>query len=162
MRGWVRGALTEKTLSGWPLALMLVSWTCFSTIQASSCLPFCNTEPGLTLGPILPLSSPHPRHPFGGDPAGTPSPSAPSPAPVTSRKKRGLSGMVVSAPMAKTEGKAQTRTKTLQLWNWYAEPIWKLQPAGTGRDGGGMEVAPSPGEPRGERGGRRCPYRSGG
>lgn len=69
--------------------------------------------------------------------------------------------MVVSAPMAKTEGKAQTRTKTLQLWNWYAEPIWKLQPAGRGRDGtggGDTEVAPSPGEP----GERRRPYRSGG
>lgn len=46
----------------------------------------------------------------------------------TSRKNRGLSGCVVRAPMAKTEGKAQTRTKTLQLWNWYAEPIWKLHP----------------------------------
>lgn len=42
---------------------------------------------------------------------------------LTSRKKRGLSGMVVRAPMAKTEGKAHTRTKTRQLWNWYAEPI---------------------------------------
>lgn len=38
--------------------------------------------------------------------------------PFTSKKKRGLSGCVVRAPMANTEGKAQTRTKTLQLWNW--------------------------------------------
>lgn len=42
----------------------------------------------------------------------------PAPAPGTSRKKRGLSGCVVRAPMANTEGKAQTRTNTLQLWNW--------------------------------------------
>lgn len=46
-------------------------------------------------------------------------PLMPTPtAPFTSRKKRGLSGWVVRAPMANTEGKAQTRTKTLQLWNW--------------------------------------------
>lgn len=32
--------LTEKTLSGHPLALMLVSWTCFRIIHASSCFPF--------------------------------------------------------------------------------------------------------------------------
>lgn len=36
----------------------------------------------------------------------------------TSRKKRGLSGMVVRAEMAATEGKAHTNTKTRQLWNW--------------------------------------------
>lgn len=36
---------------------------------------------------------------------------------LTSRKKRGLSGMVVRAQMAATEGKAHTKTKTRQLWN---------------------------------------------
>lgn len=36
--GWAK--LTEKTRSGCPLARMLVSCTCFSTIQASSCFPF--------------------------------------------------------------------------------------------------------------------------
>lgn len=46
------------------MALMLVSCTCFSTIQASSCLPFCRAEPGVTLGP----TPPHPQHPFGGAP----------------------------------------------------------------------------------------------
>lgn len=57
------GVLTEKTLSGWPLALMLVSWTCFSTIQASSCFPFCegrDRSPWDTpdVGPGHPISSP--------------------------------------------------------------------------------------------------------
>ena len=36
--------------------------------------------------------------------------------------------MVLRAAMAATAGKAHTRTNTRQLWNWYAEPIWKLQP----------------------------------
>lgn len=33
--------LTEKTFSGYPFALMLVSWTCLRIIHASSCFPFC-------------------------------------------------------------------------------------------------------------------------
>lgn len=36
--------LTVKTFSGWPLALQLVSWTCFSIIHASSCLAFYSTQ----------------------------------------------------------------------------------------------------------------------
>lgn len=36
--------------------------------------------------------------------------------------------MALRAAMAATQGKAHTKTKTRQLWNWYAEPIWKLQP----------------------------------
>lgn len=60
---WDAGILTEKTLSGWPLALMFVSWTCFSTIQASSCFPFCegrDRSPWDTpnLDPDNPISDP--------------------------------------------------------------------------------------------------------
>lgn len=41
---WHRGftekqVLTEKTFSGWPRALMFVSWISFRIIQASSCFP---------------------------------------------------------------------------------------------------------------------------
>ncbi|KAG5271683.1 hypothetical protein AALO_G00182820, partial [Alosa alosa] len=36
--------------------------------------------------------------------------------------------MMLRAAMAATAGKAHTSTNTRQLWNWYAEPIWKLQP----------------------------------
>jgi hypothetical protein len=38
--------------------------------------------------------------------------------------------MALRAMMAATEGRAQTSTKTRQLWNWYADPIWKLHPGG--------------------------------
>lgn len=40
--------------------------------------------------------------------------------------------MKVSATTAQTQGRAQTTTNTLQLWNWYAEPMLKLQPVKTG------------------------------
>ena len=40
--------------------------------------------------------------------------------------------MKVSATTAHTQGRAQTTTNTLQLWNWYAEPMLKLQPADSG------------------------------
>lgn len=40
--------------------------------------------------------------------------------------------MKVSATTAQTQGRAQTTTNTLQLWNWYAEPILKLQPGHSG------------------------------
>lgn len=39
--------------------------------------------------------------------------------------------MNVSATTAQTQGRAQTTTNTLQLWNWYAEPMLKLQPVKT-------------------------------
>lgn len=38
-----RRVLTVKTFSGCPLALQLVSWTCFRIIHASSCLAFCSS-----------------------------------------------------------------------------------------------------------------------
>lgn len=37
---------------------------------------------------------------------------------LTSRKKRGLSGIKVRATTAETHGSAHTTTNTLQLWNW--------------------------------------------
>lgn len=39
--------------------------------------------------------------------------------------------MKVSATTAQTQGRAQTTTNTRQLWNWYAEPMLKLQPVKT-------------------------------
>lgn len=51
---------------------------------------------------------------------------------ITSRQNLGLSGMKVSATTAQTQGRAQTTTNTRQLWNWYAEPILKLQPGHSG------------------------------
>ena len=140
---------------------MLVSWTCFRIIHASSCFPFCQRQHHKchlyiwdnslswisTHQSIFPVEKKVKKYikyhfsfistltdvtvfhemqtliyvPSLCDCSGWFSS-------VTSRKKRGLSGMVVRAEMAATEGKAHTNTNTRQLWNWYAEPIWKLQP----------------------------------
>lgn len=47
---------------------------------------------------------------------------------LTSSKKRGLSGMNFSATREAIQGREQTSTKTLQLWNWYSVPILNPQP----------------------------------
>lgn len=44
MNFWWFHSLTVKTFSGCPLALQLVSWTCFRIIQASSCFACCSTQ----------------------------------------------------------------------------------------------------------------------
>ena len=50
---------------------------------------------------------------------------------LTSRRKRGLSGMKVSPTREVMAGRAATRMKTLQLWNWNSVPILKPQPVHT-------------------------------
>lgn len=48
---------------------------------------------------------------------------------ITSRRYRGLSGINTSPARAATAGRKHTDTNTLQLRNWNAVPILKLQPA---------------------------------
>lgn len=47
---------------------------------------------------------------------------------LTSRRKRGLSGMKMTPTSAARAGKRHTRMKSLQLWNWNSVPMAKPQP----------------------------------
>lgn len=50
---------------------------------------------------------------------------------LTSRRKRGLSGIKVSPTKEAIAGRAATRTNTRQLWNWNSVPMLKPQPGNT-------------------------------
>lgn len=50
---------------------------------------------------------------------------------LTSRRKRGLSGMKMTPTSAASAGKRHTRINNLQLWIWNSVPMAKPQPRKT-------------------------------